>query len=110
MIIELFGKKWDVNSVTRKERRKLHRMNEEMILTKSKFTIKEAKNGEPPKVKIDKLDIDREVYGNLIEKTLSLAFDNPEILDETLNDVQQDALAQAILKNYLIIEKKKNGR
>ena len=109
MIIELFDKKWEVNPITRKNRRHLHRLRESMIISGSTFKIKESKNGEAPEVEVDKFNLDGEIYGKLLDETLDFAFgkEKADLLDDELDDSNQDILAQIILNSYLTIEKKK---
>ena len=102
-----FEQDWEINDISRKQRRELHHLNEK-VYGKSKFEIIPAKNGEDPEINIKELIIDNEAQNKLYENALDLAFDNAEELDELLTDTEQDTLAVLIVKRYLTIEKKKS--
>ena len=94
MEIEALKKKWEVNSITFKDRRKLHAIHSQSYA---------------PAVLNKSNEIDWDKYYDTIEMALSIAFTNPESAVEGLTDAEIDMLGQAIIQNYLVIEKKANG-
>ena len=94
MEIEALKKKWDINPITFNNRRKLHAVNSQSYA---------------PAVLNKSNEIDWDKYYDAIEMALSIAFTNPESAVEGLTDAEIDALGQAIIQNYLVIEKKANG-
>tara|TARA_R100001244_G_scaffold95935_1_gene71950 strand:- start:279 stop:572 length:294 start_codon:yes stop_codon:yes gene_type:complete len=94
MEIEALGKKWEVNTITFTKRRKLHSVHSQCYA---------------PAVVNQSNEIDWNKYYDAIEMALNIAFANPESTVEGLTDAEIDALGQAIIQNYLVIEKKANG-
>jgi len=94
MEIEALKRKWEVNSITFKDRRKLHSIHSQSYA---------------PAVLNQSNEIDWNKYYDTIEMALSIAFTNPESAVEGLTDAEIDMLGQAIIQNYLVIEKKANG-
>ena len=54
-------------------------------------------------------EIDWNKYYDAIEMALNIAFADPESAVKGLTDAEIDSLGQAIIQNYLVIEKKANG-
>ena len=94
MEIEALGKKWEINTITFTKRRKLHSVHSQCYA---------------PAVVNQSNEIDWIKYYDAIEMALNIAFANPESTVEGLTDAEIDALGQAIIQNYLVIEKKANG-
>jgi len=102
IIIKSFEKEWEVNSISRKQRRHLHTLNKK-VYAGSTFNV----NAETPE--IVNLITDYDVLEQLVEEVLELAFDNIEELDKKLTDTEQDVLADKILVEYLSISPKEVG-
>ncbi len=100
--IKAFDKEWEINSITRQQRRELHALNKK-VYAKSTFNV----NSEKPE--IVNLEIDYDAQAKLIERALDLAFDDPSCLDDALTDAKQDALSNLILKEYLLLSPKDVG-
>tara|TARA_Y100000034_G_scaffold130413_1_gene188857 strand:- start:311 stop:604 length:294 start_codon:yes stop_codon:yes gene_type:complete len=94
MEIEALKKKWDVNPITFKNRRKLHAVHSQSYA---------------PAVLNNSNEIDWDKYYDAIELALSIAFSNPEEAVEGLTDAEIDGLGQTVIQHYLNIEKKANG-
>ena len=94
MEIEALGKKWEVNTITFTKRRKLHSVHSQCYA---------------PAVVNQSNEIDWNKYYDANEMALNIAFANPESTVEGLTDAEIAALGQAIIQNYLVIEKKANG-
>jgi len=94
MEIEALGKKWEVNTITFTKRRKLHSVHSQCYA---------------PAVVNQSNEVDWNKYYDAIEMALNIAFANPESTVEGLTDAEIDALGQAIIQNYLVIETKANG-
>ena len=94
MEIEALKKKWDINPITFKDRRKLHAVHSQSYA---------------PAVLNQSNEIDWDKYYDAIELALSLAFSDPEKTVEGLTDAEIDGLGQVIIQSYLNIEKKANG-
>ena len=94
MEIEALGKKWEINGIDFKPRRKLHAIHSQSYA---------------PAVLNKSNEIDWDKYYDAIEMALSIAFTNPESAVDGLTDSEIDALGQVIIQSYLFIEKKANG-
>ena len=94
MEIKALGKKWEVNTIDYKPRRKLHAIHAQCY---SKAVMNQSNEIDWPK------------YYDAIEIALNIAFADPESATEGLTDVEIDILGQAILTRYFTIEKKANG-
>ena len=94
MEIEALQKKWDINPITFKDRRKLHSVHSQSYA---------------PAVLNKSNEIDWNKYYDAIELALSIAFSDPEKSVDGLTDTEIDGLGQVIIQSYLFIEKKANG-
>ena len=94
MEIEALGKKWEINGINYKPRRKLHAIHAQAyvnaVLNKSNEIVWDK-------------------YYDALEIALSIAFDDVENSTKGLTDTEIDALGQVILNKYFTIEKKANG-
>tara|TARA_B100001123_G_scaffold344127_1_gene391001 strand:+ start:217 stop:510 length:294 start_codon:yes stop_codon:yes gene_type:complete len=94
MEIEALGKKWTINGIDFKPRRKLHAIHSQAYA---------------PAVLNNSNEIDWNKYYDALEMALSIAFTKPEEAVEGLTDAEIDKLGQVIINSYLTIEKKANG-
>ena len=95
MEIEALGKKWEINGIDWKPRRKLHAIHSQAYA---------------PAVLNKSNEIDWDKYWDALEMALSIAFSKPEESLKGLTDAEIDKVGQVIINSYLdSIEKKANG-
>jgi len=106
--VDALGKEWEVNTVSRAERRNYHGWNNQ-VFSDSLFKM------EDEEAKLFKIITDwRErnlLFSNVLEHAFGGRNKAGEILDGKggLTDNEQDKLAETILHAYLKLDVKKNG-
>jgi len=100
MVVKFNAEDVEIKPITRAQRRELHHLNKQ-VYHKSEFRLVKDKP------EIINLVTDYILLEILTERALMLAFDDPKVLDKKYSDVEQDALAQLIVVDYLGLSKKK---
>ena len=108
MNVDALGKEWEINTVSRAERRNYHGWNNQ-VFADSLFKMVDEE------AKLFKIQTDwRErnlLFSDILEHAFGGRVKAGEILDgeDGLADNEQDKLAEAILHAYLKLDVKKNG-
>ena len=108
MKVEALDKEWEVNTVTREQRREYHGWNNQ-VFADSLFEMVDTE------AKLFKIVTDwrerSKLFTNVLEHAFGGTAQTRELLDEKENipDNDQDKLAEAILQAYFNLSPKKNG-